>query len=408
MSTEAPPAPVAPTPVAPAAPNPSPRSPVTPGSTEAHLQAAKAVWPSDPSKAPMKPAAPAPAAVIPKPEAKTPAVVAEPAKVAAVEPAKVDAVVFPEDKLAEPVHEGAKAGWKELKAIAKQERSRAAELESQIAELKKAPSAATPANTAEIDALRADLKASQDRLLVLDVQNHPDFHRQFIEPVKKAFAESEMLLKDNGVEGTHDLNALLTKPRVEFAKTVSELASKMNAFDAQTFTANMRQAYQLQADKAGAMQNAGALKEQLAIKSQQQQRSAFEAEAKENLSHFQPVAIPEGVSAETKAQLEAWNSAIPQIRKDAEAIAFGKVDERGVARMSLKAAALDPLVKYVMPGMRQAIQERDSHIAELTRELTSLRGQKAPPAGGGDPAGSSTPPANESIEQSARRVWSKR
>lgn len=323
------------------------------------------------------------------------------------ESSKPETVMFPEDKLAEPVHEGAKAGWKELKAIAKQERSRAAELEAKLAEAAKTQPATAPINTAETDALRAELKASQDRLLVLDVQNHPDFHRQFVEPVKKAFAESEMLLKDNGVTDAPDLSTLLSKPRVEFAKTVSELAGKMNTFDAQTFTANMRQAYQLKADKDGAMQNAAALKEQLAIKSQQQQRSAFEAEAKENLSHFTPIDIPEGVSPETKASLEAWNNSIPQIRKDAEAIAFGKVDERGVARMSLKAAALDPLVKHVIPGLRQAVQERDAYIADLTKELAGLRGNKAPPVGGGDPV-TTTQPANESIEAAARRVWSPR
>lgn len=410
MSTETPPAPVVATPspaaVAAKPPAASPKLPVAPGSQEAHLAAAKQVWGKDPAKA-ATPPAPAPKATV---EPAKPAEV--PAAVPPLSEKKPDAPApteFPEDRLPEPASEQAKSGWKELKTIAKTERTRATELAQKVADLEsKMAAAPTPAavDATQLADLQAKLKQAHDRLLVVSLQDHPDFHRQFVEPRKKAFAESQTLLTDNGITEAVNFDTLITKPRAEFAKTVSELSAKMNTFDAQTFTANMRQAYQSKADEAGQLANAADVHAKLQAKSQQVQRQAFDTEATENLTQFKPMEVPEGASDETKAMIGKYNESLPQLRQKSEALAFGKLDERGVARLSMKATALDHMTAHLLPAMKNAIKDRDTYITSLVTEIRALKGQKAPGGGGDVPAGDA-PPAGETIEQAAKRVWKK-
>lgn len=410
METIAPPAP-APA-AAPPAPAASPKSPVPPvGSNAAHLEAARKVFapaakPTAPAPAEApKPVAPAaPESIIKKVEAPKPA---EP-KASDAKPAPAPQE-FPEDKLAEPTTEAAKAGWKELKALTKAERNRATALEGKVADLQKvidARATAAPADTAAMESLRADHKTLSDRLLVLDLKNHPDFHKQYVEPVKKAFTESATLLADNGVADKVDFDALLAKPRVEFAKTVSELASKMNAFDAATFTANMRSAFDLKGQEAVALSKASDVASQLQARTARVQRQAFEGVAADIIPNFTKLEIKAEMSADDRTAAESYNQSVDSLRSRAESRAFGKVSEKDVATMAFREAALEHLVNHGVPFLEKRDAAQRQLIASLTAELTALRGGKAPPVGGGDPAPAA--PANESIEQSAKRVWGRR
>lgn len=409
MSAEAPATPATPAPAAaaapaapaaaPAAPNPSPRTPVAPpvGSDAAHLAHAKTIFAPDPAKA-----TPAPAAAAAPAEAKKPD--AAPAKSDTPPPE-----VFPEDKLTEPTTETAKAGWRELKTLTKTLRNEKLALESQLAEARKAPASA--ANTADIEGIKAQLqaletekKAMSDRLLILDLQNHPDFVRQYKEPVQKSFAESAQLLADNGVTEKIDLNAMLSKPRAEFAKQVSELASKMNAFDAQTFTANMRQAFQLKGQEAEALAKAGDVHAQLQQKAQMAQRQAFDSVSKEVTTAIAKLEVKPDMSPEDRAAVEAYNQSVDSIRTEAEAKAFGKVTEKDVAEMAYNNALLGHFAKHVVPKLERHVQSQNQVIADLTAQLKALQGGKAP-SPGGQAAPQQSAPQNESIEASARRVW---
>lgn len=411
MSTEAAPVPVAPAatpvPAAPAAAAPSPRSPVPPatGTPAAHLEAAKKIFAPDPART-----APTPNEA---PKTETPAPKAEATKApdaAAVTPkAETPAPeVFPEDKLAEPTTETAKAGWKELKALTKAERNRATVLENEIKELRAKQTTAIPtaADTAELDRLKTEHKALSDRLLILDLQNHPDFVRQYKEPVQKSFAESAQLLADNGVTEKIDLNALLSKPRAEFAKQVSELAAKMNAYDGQTFTANMRQAFQLKGQEAEALAKAGDVHTQLQQKAQQAQRQAFESITKEVTTTVAKLEIKPDMSAEDRAAAEAYNQSVDSIRTEAEAKAFGKVTEKDVAEMAYNNALLGHFAKHVVPKLERHVQSQNQVIADLTAQLKALQGGKAP-SPGGQAAPAAAPDANMSHEERARAIWRK-
>lgn len=413
MPPEAAPAPVAPAPT-PAAPAASPKSPVPPvGSQAAHLEAARAIFPSDPAKSPPKPAAPPPAKVpeAAKPAAATPA---EPAKAtpdagtppAAPAPAATD---FPEDRLKAPASPAAKAGWDELKGIVKTHRNKVMELETALAAAKSASPAVAPdaATTAELERLRTEHKTLSDRLLTLDLQNHPDFHRQYVAPREKAFAESATLLTDNGIAEKVDFGALLAKPRVEFAKAVSELASKMNSFDAQTFTANMRQAFELRGKESEALAKAGDVHKQLAQKSQQAARQAFDAVSSEVTKPIAKLNITPEMSAEERDAATAYNSSVDGIRAAAEGNAFGQLSERRVAELAYNDAILGHMVKHVVPALEKRDRAQTQIISELRAQLQALEGKKAPPAGS-PPADSQPQDANLSHEERARQVWGRR
>lgn len=405
----APAAPAAAAPVAPKAPNPSPRLPVPPvrPSDVAIKENISKVWGPDPSKTPpaAEPAKPAEAATpVEKPViAPAPEVIEKPK--AAPEPVAQE---HPEDKLPEPASESAKAGWKELKAIAKQERQRAAMLEQQIAELKKAP--ATAANTDELTALRQELattkeqaKAASDRLLVLDLQNHPDFHKQFSAPKKAALDTAKEVIAYNGKEAP-ELNSLLTKPLKDFNAAVSEFTKDMNPADASTVMQSLRQARDIASQEQAALVKAGEVSQSLSAKTQQTQRQAFESVVGEALPNFKKIEVTDSMDADAKTAAVSYNQSIEGLRQKAEAMAFGRVDEKGVANMALKSVALDHMIQHAFPQLQRAVEARDKLINDMAAELKALRGGRAPASVSGQPA-EPAPAQGESIEAAAKRVW---
>lgn len=402
MPTEA--APVAPAPVtapaASAAAAPSPKSPVPPvGSSAAHLAAARSVFAPDPARTP-------PAAepkTEPAPAAKTEPAKVEPAK--ATEPAKADAPAeFPEDKLPEPATEAAKAGWKELKAMTKAERNRATIAEARIKELeaKQATSAPVAADTAELERLRTEHKALSDRLLTLDLQNHPDFHKQYVAPKKAALETAKEVIGYNGKEAGA-LDALLTKPLKDFNAAVSELTDKMNPADAMTVMQSLRQARDIAGQEAAALAKAGDVHQQLQQKTAQMQRQAFEAVSKEIT--LPKMEVKPDATPEERAAADAYNQSIESLRPEAEKMAFGKITEHDVAKMAHNNALLGHMTRHVIPGLQKRDQAQTQIIADLTAQLKALQGGKAPSPSGGAPAQAA--PQNESIEQMARRAWGK-
>jgi len=422
MSTEtiAPPAaPAAPSPAAaapaaaPKAPNPSPKSvvpPVRPAEMAIKENISK-VWGPDPSKAP----AATPAAAEPATAAEPPAIAPAPEVIESTkkpDPAPAAAPVevqHPEDKLAEPATEAAKAGWKELKAIAKTERARATALEQQIADLKKAP--ATASNTVEIEALRTELtttkeqaKAAMDRLMILDLQNHPDFHKQYSAPKKAALDTAKEVIAYNGKESP-ELSALLAKPLKDFNAEVSALTEKMNPADASTVMQSLRQAREIHAQEQGALSKAGEVHQQLQQRSAQTQRQAFESVVGDALPKFKKMEITETMDAAAKETATKYNQSIDGLRARAEAHAFGKIDEKGTANLALKAVALEHMVEHAIPAYERALKDRNALIAAQNAELIALRGGRAPNVANADAAPAA--PQNESIEAAAKRTWNR-
>lgn len=317
-----------------------------------------------------KPAEAAPA----KPEPVSPVKPVVPAtSPAADEPTPFDHIK-PEDGMSEK----SLAGWKALKKTAADEVARAKKEAEDFKAKLSVYEKATPADTAEAARLKEELKQANDRLAVLDVESTPDFRRQFVEPKKKALSEAQTLLADNGMADAPDFTALMTKPRADFAKAVSELAAKMQPYDQGSFVAAMREAYKLQGDERAALGNASELKKQIEAKNAALSRQAFDETKAEFSKHVSALEIPSDAAPEKATEIRAYNEAVADAMKEAERYSFGRMSERDVAQVAQRAAALKVVAGHIIPSLTR---ERDQAVAlnrELAAELSAIKAAKNP------------------------------
>ncbi len=334
------------------------------------------VTPVEPKKEPVKAEAPPvekPKVPAEKPKAEAPAAPVETDPLAGIEP--------PEGASEKTVKD-----WKAFREKAAEEINRVknerASIAAELATYKKA----APADTADIAKLQADFKAANDRLAVLDLQSHPDFSRQYIEPKAKALETAKMLLTDNAVEGARDPSTLLNLPRAEFSKAVSDMVAKMPDFDKGDFVANMREAYRLHGEEKGALSKAAELRQQLQAKAAQEERKAFEESRSELSTRVPALVIPEGASEERAAEITKFNVAREAALAQAEKFTFGKATPREVADIATRAAALELVATHVLPMTQRDLAQANSLIKELTGKLEAINSKKSAPSFSGDQA----------------------
>jgi len=371
-------------------------APGTPGSEATPLQtSAKSMIsdafktsPAEPAKAaPVAPAAPAPAEKA-QPPAKPVAPKDQPLikpKEEATPKAEAATVELPEDKIAIPTNASPEAvknfaAYKEsMKAILTAERKRAADAEARA----NVHQAASPADAQAAAEREARLKAAEDRLLVLDVQSHPDFHRQYIEPRDKALTTVKEVLAYNEKPAT-ELTPILSKPLKDFNAEVSKLTEGMNAADSSTVMQSLRAAREAHNSSQAAIAKAGDVHKQLSAQSAQRQKQAFESVVNEVIPNFTKLEAEEGMSPEQRQSVEEYNRSVDGLRTNAEALAFGKTDERSVAQMALKSSVMDHMIKYALPQLESRYNAARSTIADLTAQLEALKGARSTGALSGD------------------------
>ena len=364
-------------------------APGTPGSEATPLNVSAKSMVSDAFKA--APAAPpvAPAkteAVAPATEAAPPPVAAKKDSILktkeAAPVAKTEAAApqdFPEDKIAIPANASPEAvknfaAYKaSMKEILTAERARVAAAEAKL----KVTTTAAPADAAEVERIRAEHKALSDRMAILDLQNHPDFARQYVEPRKKELATVTEVLAYNGKEGV-EVAGLLTKPMKEFNAEASKLTEGMNAADAGTVMQSLRRARELQLGEQNALSQSAQLRDGIAAKEAAKQKAAFEAVATEAGEVFNQREITDTMSAEEKTAAQAYNQSVAGLRAKAEARAFGRLSERDVADMAFKTAAFDHVVSHALPTLERHIESQNSVIADLRTQLEAVKGARNP------------------------------
>lgn len=405
MSTDAPAAPAA----------PAPAKSFEQMATE-HFKAPEAATPVTPVAPPAPEAKPIAESKTPVASDKTPAAekktVSIHDKIAAkketpatpAEPVDPFAHIAPEKDMSEK----SLTGWKALKTEATQ-KVRAAEQElaaarAQIETFRKA----TPAESQEIERLKTEHKAALDRLAVLDLQNHPDFTRQYVEPKKKALTEATEVLQYNGKESV-DVSLLLSKNPKDFAAAVSEITKDMNQMDATTVQTSLRSAYKLSAEEKSALSKGSELQQQIQQREAMKAKQAFE----ETFSQFGPkdllieaVEIPDDATPEEKAEIETMNREFSSVKQTAESLAFGKLDEKGVARIALEASLYRAQMKGLIPRMNTEYQKVVRERNQLADELKSIRASKGSGQFTGDSGGRGNAPSNETPEQMATRMFS--
>lgn len=218
--------------------------------------------------------------------------------------------------------------------------------------------------------IRSEHEAMSKRLMVLDLQSHPKFSQEFIQPRDSALAAAAELLPGANVA------ALLNLPRAEFGKAVSEAASKLSAFDQTDFASHMRTAYQLKQRGEQAMGKASEINQALRQQTVNGHKQAFDGTFAKTIGSMvgvKELTVPADATPEQRAEADAFNAGFRNIRSAAEQIALGTSDPEGIARASIKAATYEWQVKSVLPLMAKTIKQKEARVAELEGQIAAIK-----------------------------------
>lgn len=306
--------------------------------------------------------------------------------------------------------------WDKMKAAASEEFKKRTAAEARLAELEKKLAAsgdpvANEATKARMAQLETQIKDYDAKLKVYDLQSHPDFVKQYVEPERNAAAQLSNLFKMEGVEGV-DVAKLLALDGKKFAQAVSEALEDLTPFSRTTATQLFHQAKQLQQARSEALTKTDELREQFRQQQLVRARAAFDDVGKGYAETLLPMAVAENASPEEKAAADAYNAALAQVNTISEKLAFSATDERTVADMAHKAARFDFIVNHAMPRFEQAataeLTKAFTRIAELEAQVKHFTASQPRYQGGGDGGSGdgdgNAPRPGESTEAYARRL----
>jgi hypothetical protein len=299
-----------------------------------------------------------------------------------------------DDGIPENDWKAAKAARKELARKLKENEDRLARYHQEVPDID------------EVKRLKEEHKTFSDRLSILDWQNHPDFHRQFIEPKKKVINDITTIFQEAGIEGV-DVAGLLTKPRVELAKTIAALDEKLDPFSAGEVKMALREGMKLNQAEREALAKHAELRKAIKEQEQTRMRTAFEdAQKTESFSTMtKPFDLSADAPEDKKARWKAFNDALPTIRQSAEKYAFSAADERTMASVATKAANYDFFTKHAFPQMMADYQEAMGTIKQLSEKLSSLSAHKPKLSGDGSPPLASENEEEFDLEKAARKLY---
>lgn len=293
-------------------------------------------------------------------------------------PPKEEPAVNPEDKLELDAKSStvARENFKVLKGITKGVRDQLITKDREVSDLRTKLEAATKAPTtvdaAKLTRLEAEHKALSDRLLLIDTQNHPTYQAQFVAPKNQALQAAKELLP---AEKAGDLNKLMSLPRSELGKAVSELTKDLPDIDRADASQSILAAWKLEQAGSEALKNAGATYQNIRQKTETEQKQIFgqrwQSVAQEE--RIELLEVPADADAETRTDIEAYNADAAAVQTRAEQIALGKVGETDVADFAIKASAYDFHVKRVLPRIGREIGQMQVVINRLTKELEGYR-----------------------------------
>jgi hypothetical protein len=291
----------------------------------------------------------------------------------------------PEDHfvLPENASSSAKENFTKLREVTKSLRAEAAAKAKEVEDVRKQLDTfktASPADVAELNRLKEEHRVMSDKLAVLDIQNHPDFARQYTLPKAQALKEAGEVLSYNG-RSDAGFESLLGKPLKDFNAGVAELTHDLNSMDAATVQQSMRTAYKLAQGEREALAQSKDLSNGLAAKAAAKAKQAF-TETWENLgdarTFLQPLGLEPGASPLLIEATTKYNQALADVRINAERNTFGRMDERGVAQVASKAAVLDFVMQHGVPRMEAEYRGLVAQNRAMAEEIRALKGAKAP------------------------------
>ena len=230
----------------------------------------------------------------------------------------------------------------------------------------------------------SEYDAMSARLAQLDYQNHPEFIKQFKDPQARIIADAKVILAENGIADDIDLARLAEKPRIEYAKAISEISEKLNEFDKAQFRDSMRDLQKVRTAEKQALANHQQGLANIGEQAKAKARVAFEQAYKDTAisSYTQKLDVPEAATPQEKESITTFNAALDQVRGMAEKYAFAASDERQVAEIATKAANLEFITQHLFPRMQaeydKTLAERNEFEAQI-KKLTAVQ-----PKDGGD------------------------
>lgn len=282
--------------------------------------------------------------------------------------------------------------WKSLKAITKEERTKAAEaskkiqeLETQLEEVKKT-SQTDEVSTARIRELEEREKLLSDRLKSTDLRSHPEFEDQFIKPEKEAIARAKAILEGDEVEDVN-IDELLSLKGRELNKKLDEVSEGMTRLAGSRFIAAIDAVQEARANANEALKGSEEFLTKANERIAADQRAAFDSAAQKFESGIEIQKIPDDADEATKAALTEYNAAVSGLTDAAAKTAFSATSNEDVADMALKAQLADLTINHVIPRIASIadgeIATRDSRISELEAEVKRLTDASPDIQGGG-------------------------
>jgi len=229
---------------------------------------------------------------------------------------------------------------------------------------------------------------------LLDLQNHPDFARQYVAPKQQAIAAAKEVLDYNS-KGDVNLEGLLSLPLKEFNAKVAEVTKDMNSMDSTTVQTSLRSAYTTNQAGRAALSKAGELAQQLVQKDASVGKHAFEqiwTELESGTQVLQPVELPADLTAEERTLFEARNAAVLNLRANAERNVFGNMSTADVAKMGTKAALSDFFLGHEVPRIVAAYNHMHAQYQSVLAENAAMKKSRSPGSVTGDMPAAVTKP----------------
>lgn len=270
-------------------------------------------------------------------------------------------------------------GWNTVKSALQAQKERTAQLEKDLEAAKARASAPVLAglSVGEIEQLKQREKEASDRLMLVDLENHPAFRAQYVEPKQSEIARANELLSAHGIKT--DVASLLQKPRSELGKAVSELVKDLPDFDRVEVADAVRKAHQLDQGAKQALGNSKELQKGLQAQTVQRQREAFArrwAPVSAALGeHIIELEIPAEATPAERASIEDYNNSLKSLRTKAEEIAFSPLGDEAIAEAAMKAAAYDFHIGKAMPRILSEYEIVVNMNRQLVEELRAIKGR---------------------------------
>ena len=286
----------------------------------------------------------------------------------------------PEDKivLTETASPKAHESFDQMRAISRGIRDQLIEKDKQLtaikAELESAKKGVVGPDAEEVTRLRDEHKKMSDRLMLVDLQEHPQFQREFVAPRDAALAAAQEIAGPDA-----KLSGLLSLSRKDFGNAVSEIAKNLTQFDQTDFADAMRRAYQLKHQADQALSKSREVYQGLRQQTASAQKRAF-SEVVDPLwakvsEHLVTTDIPADATPQVRSALERYNNELGQIRVNAERIATATSDPKDIATAALKAAAYDFHINMAMPRLLGEYQALLNERQALKAQLADIRGR---------------------------------